>query len=72
VNRRGDDICRQEGVGEFERRVGPTIEALMERVAEGVQESRASECFIAAHFCYGESPELFLFSRFPPVQLKTS
>jgi hypothetical protein len=36
VDRRRDDIGCEDGVGEFEERVGAAIETLIQRIAEGV------------------------------------
>jgi hypothetical protein len=63
---------RAEPVAGIEQRIGPTIEALMERVAEGAQGVESIGAFHSDTFCYRGLPQAILLSRFPTVQLKTS
>jgi hypothetical protein len=51
VDRRGEDVGCEDGVGDFEQSVGTSIETLVERVAEGAQGFKSIARFHSGAFC---------------------
>ena len=70
MHRRGDGPGRQEGVGQFEQRVGAAIEAPVEGEAEAAQSIESSGAFHNGAFCSRRSSEATRCARFSPAQLK--
>jgi hypothetical protein len=67
VDRRREDTGREDGIGEFEERIGAAIETLVEQIAEGVQGLKGSIRLHSEAFCSQRSWEATRCNRSLPA-----